>query len=83
MIRRALEIQEKALGPDDPALGLTLRNLGHLLERRGDLTKAEEMDLRALAILEKAEGRTRLLAGDVLNNLGRHLHRAARLPARR
>ena len=70
MIRRALEIQEKALGPDDPALGLTLRDFGYLLERRGDLTKAEEIDLRALAILEKAEGRTRLLAGDVLNNLG-------------
>ena len=70
MIRRALEIQEKALGPDDPALGTTLRDFGHLLERRGDLTKAEEIDLRALAILEKAPGRTRLLAGDVLNNLG-------------
>ena len=70
VLHRALEIQEKALGPDDPDLGLTLRDLGSLLERRGDLTKAEEMDLRALAILEKAEGRARLLAGSVLNNLG-------------
>ena len=70
VLHRALEIQEKALGPDDPDLGRTLRDLGSLLERRGDLTRAEEMDLRALAILEKAEGRARLQAGTVLNNLG-------------
>ena len=63
-------LQKRALGPDDPHVGLTLRNLGHLLERRGDLTKAEEIDLRALAILEKAQGRAQLLSADVLNNLG-------------
>ena len=53
-----------------PTWGGPSGTLAALLERRGDLTRAEEMDLRALAILEKAEGRARLQAGSVLNNLG-------------
>lgn len=56
LYRRALAIQEKALGPDDPRVATCLNNLALLLHKRGDYEGAEPLYRRALAIDEKALG---------------------------
>ena len=56
LYRRALAIQESALGPDHPALANTLNNLGALLDQRSEHSESEPLQRRALAILEKSLG---------------------------
>jgi tetratricopeptide (TPR) repeat protein len=56
LYRRALAIDEKALGPEHPSTAISLNNLGSLLKARGDLAGAEPLYRRALAIDEKALG---------------------------
>jgi CHAT domain-containing protein/Flp pilus assembly protein TadD len=56
LYRRAVTIQENALGPDHPALANTLANLGTLLDQRGRYNESEPMQRRAVDILEKALG---------------------------
>src|SRR5271157_815653 len=52
--RRALAIDEKALGPDHPDVANSLNNLAGLLETTGDYAGAEPLLRRALAVNEKA-----------------------------
>ena len=54
--RRALAIDEKALGPDHPGVATDLNNLGLLLMAEGDYAAAEPLLRRALAIKERALG---------------------------
>src|ERR1019366_8744336 len=54
LLRRALAINEKALGPDHPNVATALNNLAELLQEKGDYTRAEPLLRRALAINEKA-----------------------------
>jgi tetratricopeptide (TPR) repeat protein len=54
LYRRALAIDEKALGPDHPDVARDLNNLAALLEDKGDYAGAEPLLRRALAIDEKA-----------------------------
>lgn len=54
--RRALSIQERALGPDHPALANTLNNLSAMLDQQGKSAEAEGLQRRALSILEKKLG---------------------------
>ena len=56
LYRRALSIQEAALGPDHPSLANTLNNLSAMLDQQGKSAEAEALQRRALAILEKALG---------------------------
>ena len=56
MYRRALSIQERALGPDHPAVANTLNNLSAFLDQQGRSPEAEALQRRALAILEKRVG---------------------------
>ena len=56
LFRRALAINEKALGPDHPAVATDLNNLALLLQNKGDYAGAEPLFRRALAIREKALG---------------------------
>jgi len=56
MYRRALSIQERALGPDHPAVANTLNNLSAFLDQAGRSAEAEGLQRRALAILEKRVG---------------------------
>ena len=56
LYRRALAIQESALGPEHPAIGATLNNLGALLDQGGRHSEAEPLQRRALAVLEKGLG---------------------------
>ena len=52
--QRALDIREKALGPDHPNTATSLNNLAALYDNQGRYEQAEPLYQRALAILEKA-----------------------------
>ena len=56
LYRRALAIEEKVWGPDNPYLATTLHNLAESLQDRGDVARAEPLYRRALAMDEKALG---------------------------
>jgi Tfp pilus assembly protein PilF len=49
--REALAVAEDALGPDDPARGELLGNLGSFYARQGEDGTAEHLFVRALAAL--------------------------------
>ncbi|CAN0367579.1 unnamed protein product, partial [Ectocarpus sp. 8 AP-2014] len=53
---RAIEIGEKTLGPDHPALATRLNNRAGLLESQGKYSEAEPLYERCQAIEEKALG---------------------------
>ncbi|MEZ4699307.1 MAG: protein kinase [Rhodothermales bacterium] len=46
----AYAIQERVLGPDDPALSITLTRQGDVYEAMGDAARAEDFYLRAIAL---------------------------------
>jgi tetratricopeptide (TPR) repeat protein len=69
LFRRALAIDEKALGPDHPAVATDLNNLALLLQNKGDYAGAEPLFRRALAIREKALGPNHPDVATDLNNL--------------
>jgi CHAT domain-containing protein/Tfp pilus assembly protein PilF len=69
MYRRALAIQDRALGRDHPATALTLNNLGGLLATRGDFAQAEQMERAALATMEKVFGEQHPDTAAVLTSL--------------
>jgi hypothetical protein len=54
LYKRALEIREKALGPDHPDVAQTLRNLAYVYKAQGRYTLAEQLYKRSLVIREKA-----------------------------
>jgi CHAT domain-containing protein/tetratricopeptide (TPR) repeat protein len=56
LYERALEIVEKALGPQHPATASSLNNLASTYSKMGDYAKALPLQERALAIREKALG---------------------------
>lgn len=56
LLRRALGIFEKALGPNYPDVALSLNNLALLYHAQGQYAQAEALFRRALAILETALG---------------------------
>jgi eukaryotic-like serine/threonine-protein kinase len=70
LLREALEICERLLGPDHPDTGNVLATLGalHLMQRRHDA--AEPHLRRVLAIRERSLGRDHPALAGVLNNLG-------------
>jgi tetratricopeptide (TPR) repeat protein len=69
LLRDALAIREKALGPEHLDTGASLDNLALLLLHRGDLAGARPLFERALAIREKVLGRDHPATGVSLNNL--------------
>jgi tetratricopeptide (TPR) repeat protein len=69
LYRRALAIDEKALGPDHPDVATDLNNLAELLRAKGDYAGAEPLYRRALAIDEKALGPDHPAVATSLNNL--------------
>ena len=70
LFRGALEIAEKALGPEHPDTAGTLNNLAGLLEAKGDYAGAEPLYRRALAIAEKTLGPEDPRTAMALDNLG-------------
>jgi CHAT domain-containing protein len=69
LAQRALEIREKALGPEHPETAVSLNNLANLFEAMGDYAKAEPLFEHALAIREKALGPEHPDTAQSLNNL--------------
>jgi CHAT domain-containing protein/Tfp pilus assembly protein PilF len=70
MDTRAIELAEKASGPDDAFVGFLLNELGSLQRNKGDYAKAEATLQRALAINQKALGPDHTQTVDSLNRLG-------------
>jgi len=68
--RRALDICERTLAPDDPAVARALDGLARIEIDHGDLTSAEPLLVRAAAILEKAQEPEYPDQDAVLNDLG-------------
>ena len=69
-LKRALAIDEKALGADHPTVAIRLNNLGQLLKAVGDYEGSRPFMERALAISEKALGADHPSVAIRLNNLG-------------
>jgi len=72
---RALQIREKALGPDHTDVAVSLNNLAALYDDKGDYVKAEPMYERALAIWEKKLGPNDTYVAKALNSLAVVYHR--------
>ena len=75
MYKRALAIEEKALGPDHPDVAVALNNLADLYQAQGRYADAEPLYKRALAIREKTLGPDHPDVAISLNNLA-ELYRA-------
>ncbi|HEX3552687.1 MAG TPA: serine/threonine-protein kinase [Thermoanaerobaculia bacterium] len=69
LLREALAIQEKRLGPGDAEVGQTLNDLGVYYGYRGELAKAEPILQRALKIRQAALGPGHPDVAVTLNNL--------------
>jgi CHAT domain-containing protein/Flp pilus assembly protein TadD len=79
MYRRALAIQDRALGREHPSTALTLNNLGGMLALRGDFVQAEQMQRAALATMEKVFGEQHPDTAAVLTSLSLALDRQGRI----
>jgi tetratricopeptide (TPR) repeat protein len=69
LAERALDIQEKALGPDHPDVATALNNLASLYRYDGQLALAESLYRRALNIDERALGPDHAAVARDLSNL--------------
>ncbi|MGH7601717.1 MAG: FxSxx-COOH system tetratricopeptide repeat protein, partial [bacterium] len=69
LYRRSLEIREKQLGPEHPAVATSLNNLAALLESQGKSADAEPLFRRSLKIREKQLGLEHPATGVSYGNL--------------
>ncbi len=79
LFRRALALDEKALGPDHLSVAVRLNNLARLLQDTNRLAEAEPFFRRALAIDEMALGPDHPSVAVRLNNLAGLLQETNRL----
>ena len=70
MAKRALEIRERVVGPNDPLVGDALQNLGSLHSGKKNYSNALSLYKRALAIFEKALGPENAKVANTLHHLG-------------
>ncbi|HNX09478.1 MAG TPA: tetratricopeptide repeat protein, partial [Methanothrix sp.] len=70
LYKRALEIDEKANGPDHPSVAADVNNLGSVLQDLGDLQEARKCFERALEIDEKFYGKDHPEVATDVSNLG-------------
>jgi CHAT domain-containing protein len=70
MATRAVDLSEKALGPNDLLVGYLLNDLGSLQRNKGEYAAAEVTLQRALAVNQKALGAEHTQTVDSLNRLG-------------
>jgi tetratricopeptide (TPR) repeat protein len=70
VLERALSIDEKALGPEHPAVARDVNDLGSVLYDLGDLWEARRCFERALQIDEKVLGPDHISVARDFNNLG-------------
>jgi tetratricopeptide (TPR) repeat protein len=69
LYRKALAVDQKALGPDHLYVATSLKNLAELLKHKGDYAGAEQLYRRALAIDEKMLGPDHLDVASDLDNV--------------
>jgi len=69
LLRSALAVQEKFLGPEHPDTATSLNDLAWILNAKGEHALAEPLYRRALAIREKVEGPGHPATAMSLNNL--------------
>jgi CHAT domain-containing protein/Tfp pilus assembly protein PilF len=75
LLQRALVIQEKVGGPDDPGVAIFMDDLAGLYEEQGRYPDAEPLYKRSLAIREKVLGADHPQLAVALNNLANlYLH---------
>ena len=67
--QRALEIDERALGPDHPSVAMTKSNFAGVLFERGDKKRAIDMYRTAYESLRKSLGAEHPLSRTVSQNL--------------
>jgi tetratricopeptide (TPR) repeat protein len=79
LMRRALAIDEKSLGPDHPNVAIRVNNLASLLQDTNRLAEAEPLMRRALVIDEKSFGPDHPSVAIDLNNLALLLQATNRL----
>jgi eukaryotic-like serine/threonine-protein kinase len=87
-LQRAVAAKEKALGPDDPDVAISIGNAATFLEESGDTAGAAEYGARALRIMEATLGLDHPSSAVVLTNQAEFLNRLGRYeeaepPARR
>jgi tetratricopeptide (TPR) repeat protein len=81
LLRDALAIRKKALGPEHPYTATSLNNLANLLQAQGDFAGARPLYERALANCEKALGPEHPDTNLAHSNLARLLQLVASQPA--
>jgi tetratricopeptide (TPR) repeat protein len=67
--KKALDVAEKAVGPNHPNVATSLNNLALLYNAQGQYAQAEPLYKRSLAIMEKALGPDHPNVATSLNNL--------------
>jgi len=83
LAERAVALRERLAGPDDPALALSLTNLGMVLEVIAEYDRALPPLERALAIRERALGPEHINVARSYQNLGRVYYGMGDYPAAR
>jgi len=75
LVRKALEIRENKLGPEDPQVARSLMSLAWLFEQQGKYPEAEEYSQRSIEIREKKLESDHPDVAKSLHLLGRIYHR--------
>src|SRR5262249_5378249 len=76
--RRALELREKALGPDHPDVAQVLLNMSDLAKEQGQHEQSLQLLLRVRTIYERAHGPESNSMASVLSRLGEEQTRAGK-----
>jgi tetratricopeptide (TPR) repeat protein len=76
--RLSVEAKEKALGPEQPDIGISLCNVAVYLDELGDLAGAVQEGARALEIVERGFGPDHPRTALVLSNYSEYLARSGR-----
>jgi tetratricopeptide (TPR) repeat protein len=79
LMRRALDINERSVGPDHPNVARDLNNLAQVLQATNRLVEAEPLMRRALAIDERSGGPDHPNVATDLSNLAQLLQATDRL----
>ena len=79
LYHRALEIRERALGPEHPQVATTLHNLAFLYSTEGQFEKAEPAYRRSIATLENVFGKDHENARVARENLASLLSKTGRV----
>ena len=78
-VHRAIEAKEKALGPHDPDVGISLVNVAVYLDDLGETMRAATYMERAVKIMQETLGRDHPKAAITLANYAELLNRLGRL----